>query len=110
MNEIMVREALVFGGAVAGAAWGYFVGRIIERRRWALEVSPSLEALERWALKVCQGLEGLERSLMSLGSAYMSQSSVWDPSEAKDVLTDARVRMLPIKPSDGRGLKRAISR
>ena len=110
MNEIMIREALVFGGAVAGAVWGYFVGRIIERRRWALEVGPSLEALERWALKVCQGLEGLERSMMNMGSAYISETPVWDPSEAKDVLTEAEVRMLPIKPSDGRGLERVISR
>lgn len=110
MNEIMIREALVFGGAVAGVVWGYFFGRIIERRRWALEVNPSLEALERWALKVCHGLEGLERSLMHMGSAYMLETSVWDPSEAKDVLTDAKVRMLSIKPSDGHGLKRVISR
>ena len=110
MNEILTREALVFGGAVAGAVWGYFFGRIIERRRWASEVRPSLEALERWALKVCQGLEGLERSLMHMGSAYMSETSAWDPSEAKDVLTDAKVRVLSIKPSDGRGLKPVISR
>ncbi len=110
MNEIMIREALVFGGAVVGAVWGYFFGRIIERRRWALEVSPSLEALERWALKVCQGLEGLERSLMNMGSAYMSETAARAHSESKEVLTDAKVRVLSIKPSDGRGLKPVISR
>ncbi len=110
MNEIMIREALVFGGAVVGGVWGYFFGRLIERRRWALEVSPSLEALERWALKVCQGLEGLERSLMNMGSAYMSETSARAPSEVRDVPADAKVRVLSIKPSDGRGLKPVISR
>jgi hypothetical protein len=110
MNEIMIREALVFGGAVAGAVWGYFLGKIIERRRWALEVSPSLEALEGWALRVCEGLEGLERSVMNMGSAYMSEASAWGHSEAKDVLTDARVRVFSIKLSEGRDLKRVLSR
>ncbi len=110
MSEILIREGLVFVGAVAGAVWGYFLGRIIERRRWALEVSPSLEALERWAVKVSQGLEGLEQSLVRMGSAYVSETPAWNPSEAKDVLTDAKVRVLSITPPDGRGLKRVISR
>ena len=63
MNDLAVREALVFGGAIAGAVWGYFLGKALERRRFAREIRPSLEALEQWALEVCDGLEGLERSL-----------------------------------------------
>jgi hypothetical protein len=63
MTELVIREALVFGGAVTGAVWGYFLGKVMERRRLAREVRPSLEALERWAVQVCDGLEGLERSL-----------------------------------------------
>ena len=63
MTELLIREALVFGGAVAGAFWGYFLGKVLERRRLAREVRPSLEALERWAVQVCDGLDALERSL-----------------------------------------------
>jgi hypothetical protein len=110
MNEIVLREALVFGGAVAGAIWGYFLGKMVERRRWVVEVTPSLEALERWAAKVCQELEGLERSLARMGSVYLSEALVRSRAETRDVLGEAKVRVLSIKPSDERGLKRVISR
>jgi hypothetical protein len=110
MNEIVIREALVFGGAVAGAVWGYFFGKIVERRRWVVEVSPSLEALERWALRVCQDLEGLELSLTRMGLVHLSETLVRNPAETTDVLAEAKVRMLSIKAAGGHGLRRVISR
>ena len=110
MNEIVIREVLVFGGAVAGALWGYFLGKMIERRRWVVEVTPSLEALEGWAAEVCRELEGLEVSLARTGSVILSEPLMRNPAEAKDVFADAKVRVLSIKPPDGRGLKRIISR
>lgn len=110
MNEIVIREALVFGGAVSGAAWGYFLGKMVERRRWVAEVTPSLEALERWAAKVCQELEGLELSLTRMGSVYLSDTLVRNPAEATDVLAEAKGRLLSITPADGLDLKRALSR
>ena len=110
MNEFMIREALVFGGAIAGALWGYFLGRMIERRRWAVEMTPSLEALERWAANVCRELEGLELSLARMGSVFVPETLMRSPTEAKDVLAEAKVRVLSIKPAEERGLKRVISR
>ncbi len=111
MSEIVVREVLVFGGALAGAVWGYFLGKLIERRRLSVELGQSLEALERWAVKVCQGLEGLERSLARMGSFSMSEPLTWSPADAKTLLADSKVRVLSLKSaSDARGLKRVISR
>jgi hypothetical protein len=93
MSELVIRETLVFGGAVAGALWGYFLGRLIERRQFALEVSASLEALERWAIQVGHGLESLERSLVRIGYFYVSDAPAWDLAEAKAMLSDTTVRV-----------------
>lgn len=110
MSELVIREALVFGGAVAGVIWGYFLGRIIERRRLALEVSPNLEALEHWAVNVCQGLEGLERSLAGIGYFHVSETATGNLTEAKAMLSDAKVRLPVINRADRPGLKPVISR
>lgn len=93
MSELVIREALVFGGAVAGALWGYFLGRIVERRRIALEVGAGLEALERWAVQVCHGLGNLEQSLARIGYFYASDAPMWDLAKAKAVLSDAKMRL-----------------
>jgi hypothetical protein len=69
MSELMIRETLVFGGAVAGAIWGYVLGRFLERRRIAADMVSTLEALERWAIQVGRGLEGLEQSLALVQNA-----------------------------------------
>jgi hypothetical protein len=45
MSEMLVREALIFSGAVLGAIWGYELGRRVERRRWKESLSGELEAL-----------------------------------------------------------------
>jgi membrane protein YqaA with SNARE-associated domain len=65
MSEVWIREFLLFGGAVAGAVWGYLFGRFVGQRRLAGEMRGELEALERSSIKVCQTLEGLERALAS---------------------------------------------
>lgn len=93
MSELVIREALVFAGAVAGAIWGYCLGRIVERRRIALEVGASLETLERWAIQVCHGLESLEQSLARIGYFYGSDAPARDLAEAKALLSDAKVRV-----------------
>ncbi len=110
MNEILVREVLVFGGAVAGAVWGYYLGKVVERRRFALEVSSSLEAFERWAIDVCQGLEGLERSLASMGHFSVSAAPAGHLADASAVLHDAKVRVPSLQPADALALKRFVSR
>ena len=46
-NEILLRESLVFAGAMLGGIWGYSFGRTIERKKWRRELRPGLEALER---------------------------------------------------------------
>ena len=98
MSELVVREALVFGGAVAGAIWGYCLGRLIERRRFAIEVGTSLEALERWAVDVCQGLDGLERSLGKMGYFYVSDAPLSNLAEAKAMLSGAVSRQSSPNP------------
>lgn len=118
MSEIAVREVLVFGGALTGAVWGYFLGKLIERRRLAGEMGQSLEALERWAVKVCQGLDGLERSLARMGSFSMGMPDplTWNPADAQALLNDSKVRVLSIKTSavktssEDRGLEHVIAR
>ncbi len=108
MNEILIREALVFGGALAGAVWGYYLGRVVERRRFALEVCPSLEAFERWAVDLCHGLEGLERSLARIG--YFSISDAPGLlADSSAVLHDAKVRAPSLKPADELALTQIIS-
>lgn len=109
MSELVVREALVFGGAVAGAIWGYFLGRLIERRRFALELGPSLEALERWTVNVSQGLEGLERSLGRMGYFYVSDAPLWNLAEAKAMLSGATIRRPSDQAAGDLGLRRVIS-
>lgn len=49
-REILIRESLVFSGAILGGLWGYSIGRTGERNRWRRELRPGLETLER-ALK-----------------------------------------------------------
>jgi hypothetical protein len=49
-REILIRESLVFVGAVLGGLWGYSVGRTGERNRWRRELRPGLETLQQ-ALK-----------------------------------------------------------
>lgn len=110
MNEIVIREALVFGGAVAGALWGYYLGKVVERRRFALEVSATLETFERWAVDVCRGLEGLERSLALTGFVSVSDARVGALADARAVLHDAKVRMPSLKPADEIALQRFVSR
>jgi hypothetical protein len=90
MNELVIREALVFGGAIAGGLWGYFLGRIVERRQVALEVSASVEALERWAVQVCHGIESLEQSLAKMRSLPPADAPVWNRAEAKAILGDVK--------------------
>lgn len=46
-SEILIRESLVFAGAILGGIWGYSLGRTSERNRWRRELRPGLEALER---------------------------------------------------------------
>ncbi len=104
-----MREALVFGGAVAGAIWGYYLGKVVERRRFASEVSSSLEAFERWAIDVCQGLESLERSLAGMGYFSVSDAAV-HLADAGAVLHDAKVRAPSLKPADELALTRFVSR
>ena len=45
MSEMLVREGMIFSGAVLGAIWGYVLGRRVERRRWQESLSGELEAL-----------------------------------------------------------------
>ena len=72
MDEILIREVLVFGSAVGAAVWGYYLRKVIERRRFDAEVDASLEAIERWAINVCGDLDDLERSLAGLGGLTAS--------------------------------------
>ncbi len=46
-SEILIKESLVFAGAMLGGIWGYSLGRTMERSRWRRELHPGLEALER---------------------------------------------------------------
>lgn len=110
MNEFAIREVLVFGGALAGALWGYYLGKIVERRRFAAEVASSLENFERWAVDVCRGLEGLERSLAMMGFVSVSNGRVGYLADARGVLQDAKVRMPSLEPADEDALKRFVSR
>lgn len=109
MSELVIREALVFGGAVTGAFWGFFLGRLIERRRFASEVSPSLEALERWAINVCRGLEGLEQSLAKTGYFPVSEPPMGNLAEANAVVNDAKIRLPVIEHASGSELKPMVS-
>jgi hypothetical protein len=98
VNEILIREALVFGGAVAGALWGYYLGKTVERRRVASEVGKSLEAFERWAINVCRGLEDLERSFARLGSFSVTDLPGDRLVDGRPV--DATMRPPSLKSSD----------
>ena len=57
MTETLVREGLVFGGAVLGAIWGYTWGRTAEYRRW----QAVLEGLESLRLRLNDTLSLLDR-------------------------------------------------
>jgi hypothetical protein len=57
MTETLVREGLVFGGAVLGAIWGYAWGRTTEYRRW----QAVLEGLESLRLRLNDTLSLLDR-------------------------------------------------
>lgn len=109
MNEILIREALVFGGAVVGVVWGYYFGKIIERRRFAAEVRARLEAIERWTIDVCRDLDDLERILARMG--HFSVTGV-----PADVLTEARAALHDTRPvpplglADEAALTRFVSR
>jgi hypothetical protein len=107
VSEILIREALVFGGAVAGAVWGYYLGKIIERRRVAAEVRASIEAVERWAIDVCRGLEDLERSLARMSQFTVSEVPADLVVEAQAALRDKR-RVPSL--ADEAALKRFLSR
>jgi hypothetical protein len=109
VSEVLIREVLVFGGAVAGAVWGYYLGKIIERRRVAAEVSGSLETVERWAIDVCRGLEDLERSLARMGHFTVSDAPEDHLVDAPAALHDAR-RMSSRELADEVALKRFLSR
>ena len=109
MNEVLVREALVFGGAVAGVVWGYYLGKIVERRRFAAEVNASLETIERWAIDVCRGLEDLERSLERMGHFTVSAVPAGLPVETQAAPHDARP-VPSLGPADEAPLKRFPSR
>ncbi len=109
MNEILIREALVFCGAVAGAVWGYHLGKIIERRRVTAEISASLEAIERWTVDVCRGLEDLERSLGRMGHFALSEVPADLVIDARATQLDTR-RVSPLGPGDEIALRRFLSR
>lgn len=109
MNEILIREALVFGGAVAGAVWGYYLGKVIERRRVAAELGASLEAIERWTVDVCRGLEDLERSVARMGHFPASEVPAELLAEARAGRHDNR-RVSSLGPADEVALKRFLSR
>ncbi len=57
MSETVVREVLIFGGAVVGATWGYFVGITVEHRRW----QAVLERLEFLRLTLKDTQSALDR-------------------------------------------------
>jgi hypothetical protein len=108
VDEVLIREALVFGGAAAGVLWGYYLGKIVERRRLAAEVHASLEVIERWAIDVCRGLEDLERSFERVGHFSVSGPSDL-PAEAQSAPHDTRpVPSLGL--ADEAALKRFLSR
>jgi hypothetical protein len=46
-REILIRERLVFVGAILGGLWGYSMGRSGERNGWRRELRPGLETLAR---------------------------------------------------------------
>jgi hypothetical protein len=108
VNEILIREILIFGGAAAGAAWGYYLGKIIERRRVTAELRVGLEAVERWAVDVCRGLDDLERSLASMGHLTVSDTPADQLAEARAAL-DAK-RGSSLRLADEAALKRFLSR
>jgi hypothetical protein len=99
MTELAIRESLVFGGAVAGAVWGYFLGKLLERRRLVREVRSSLEALERWAVKVCDGLDALEHSLPVPAP---------DPVEGANVANEVGAAS-PVEPQAPPAVRRLVS-
>ncbi len=108
MNEILIREILIFGGAAAGAAWGYYLGKMIERRRVAAELRAGLETVERWAVDVCHDLDDLERSLASMGHFTVSGTPADQLVEARATL-DAKRGSSP-RLADEAALKRFLSR
>lgn len=57
MSETLIREGLIFGGAVLGAIWGYVWGRTVEYRRW----QAALEGLESLRLRLDDTLSLLDR-------------------------------------------------
>jgi hypothetical protein len=57
MSETLIRESLIFGGAVLGAIWGYAWGRTAEYRRWRTV----LEGLEFLRLTLNDTLSALDR-------------------------------------------------
>ena len=107
MNEILIREALVFGGAVAGAIWGYYLGKAVERRRFASEVGASLQTIERWAINVCRGLEDLERSFARMGSFSVTDLPADRPVDGRP--HEAFIRP-SLKPADELALRRFFAR
>ena len=109
MNEILIREALIFGGAVVGVVWGYYFGKIIERRRFAAEVRASLEAIERRTIHVCRGLDDLERSLARMGHVTVSEVPADLLVEARAALHDTRQVPSP-GLADEVALKQFVSR
>lgn len=109
VNEILIREALVFGGAVAGAVWGYYLGKTVERRRFASEVSASLESFERWAIDVCRGLEDLERAFVRMGHFPISDLAADRLVDAR-VAADAMMRPPSLQAGDQLALRRFVAR
>jgi len=94
---------------VAGAVWGYYLGKTVERRRFASEVSASLEAFERWAIDVCRGLEDLERSFGRMGHFPVTDLPPDRLVDAR-VAVEAMVRPPSLKPADELALRRFLAR
>jgi hypothetical protein len=109
VNEILIREALVFCGAVVGAVWGYYLGKTVERRRFASEVSATLETFERWAIDVCRGLEDLERSFVRMSHFTITDLPADRLVDAR-VAVDAIMRSPSLEAGDQLALRRFLVR
>jgi hypothetical protein len=109
VSEVLIREALVFAGAVVGVVWGFYLGKIVERRRLAAEVHANLETIEQWAIHVCRGLEDLERSLERMGHFTLSGVAEDLPGEAQAAPHDTG-RVSSPGVADEAALKRFLSR